>query len=303
MAKEDRPAHPYVFIHQDEYVLTHHPHDSEPCKNIIAVPGPKVRYLGPPVENTSQTKKFEVRFDDVVSLVKCATPSGNGLDSAAELSRHLLSSRPDMVGTYVLWARARSYQIVWSDASGMVASPRYKWTRLPPLAAYISSLYAPPKNHMLFDTTILRANANAAPASWTITGLNQENYLGCQPLFSGPAWGSRTNTWIHRITSGQVMVIKDTFSIIARHKTEEGLLRYIHRRGIYPGIVRLLFSGDQAPLPPLMTAQPIDGSRVRVPERARTRLFMGSYGSPISEARSVKDMLMAFYDVLEGMNS
>ncbi|KAJ3491354.1 hypothetical protein NLI96_g770 [Meripilus lineatus] len=303
MAQEDRPAHPYIFINQDECVLTHHPHDSQPRKNIIAVPGPKVRYLGPPVENPKQHDKLEVRFDDVVSVVNCEPPNVNGLEDVAEHSRHLLSSRPDMVGTYVLWACTRCYQIVWSDASGMVASPRYKWTRLPPLAAYISSLYAPPKNHVLFDASIARTNTNAEPVSWTIIGSNTKTYVGCQPLFAGPAWGSRTNKWVHHNTSGRVMVIKDKFSITARHKPEEGLLRYIHRRGIHPGVVRLLFTGDQAPSPPLMTAQPANGSSLRVPERARTRLFMGSHGSPISEARSVKDMLMAFYDILEVLRS
>ncbi|KAJ3491342.1 hypothetical protein NLI96_g782 [Meripilus lineatus] len=297
MTEEDRPAHPYVFINRYDYHLIHPPYDSESRKDIVAVPGPKVRYLGPPVENAKRPNKLEVNFDDVVSLVKCKPPNVNGLDNVAEHSWHLLSSRPDMVGTYVLWARATSYQIMWCDASGMVASPRYKWTNLPPLAAYISSLYAPPRNHVLFDHTITRT-PHPDTTLWTIQSRNHGSFIGCRKLFWGRAWGGRTNVWIQQ-TAHRVVVIKDTFLTNKRQKTEEALLRYIHRRGIYPGVVRLLFTGDQAPSPPLMTAQPANGSSMREPERARIRLFMGSYGSSIWEARSVKDMLMAFYDVLE----
>ncbi|KAJ3491348.1 hypothetical protein NLI96_g776 [Meripilus lineatus] len=297
MTEGDRPAHPYVFINRFHYLLTHHPHDSEPEKDIIAVPGPKSRYLGPPVENAKRANKSQVRFDDVVSLVKCRALTENGLDNAVEHSRHLLSSRPDMVGTYVLWAHARCYQIVWTDASGTITSPRYKWAHMPPLFAYLSSLYTPPKNHVLFDPTITRT-PHPDTTLWTITSRNHGSFIGCRKVFLEPAWGGRTNVWIQR-TAHQVVVIKDTFLTNKRQKIEEGLLRYIHRRGIYPGVIRLLFTGDQAPSPPLTIARLADGSSTRVPERVRARLFMGSYGSPISEARSVKDMLMAFYDVLE----
>ncbi|KAJ3491341.1 hypothetical protein NLI96_g784 [Meripilus lineatus] len=279
--------HPFIFI---PTALTRHSDAS--LNEIIMIPGP---------DDVLEGTKRQVDFHDIVSIVMCGRDDSMGIQEVAQFSRYLLKSQPDMAGTYGLSANLDYYQILWSDASGGIASPLYDWTKLAPLAAYVCSIYVPPRHHVLLDSSITREINpwTERGMTWSIKNRRAVTYTGCKLLYSGDAWGRRTYVWKHTDDQGQITIIKDAFHTISDQRLKSDLLSYSHRNGIYPGVVRFLFIGNQAPSPSLKTAPPSNGIQFRDSVKERIRLEMGSYGASLWEARSVKDVLMAIFDILE----
>ncbi|CAL1717120.1 unnamed protein product [Somion occarium] len=215
------------------------------------------------------------------------------------------TSRLDMPGVYALFANVEGYRIIWFDASGVVKSPFVDWDQLALLEGYIRSIYIPPNNHHLWDPTISSpvilpdAMGKGSKAHWTIT-YNGEEYNDCNPFFIPHAWGRRTTVFMYEGDDHDFAVIKDAYRDDARRFEEATLIKDIHSNGIFPGVVRLLDSGnvnakdDSA----IVTARPADLDN-NVIHRTKKRLIMGSRGSKLYEAKSVKDILKAVYDVLE----
>ncbi|KAJ3481248.1 hypothetical protein NLI96_g7778 [Meripilus lineatus] len=259
VAKSRRPSHPYVFMNRDQFVPPWHSNDRQDTTEIVVVHGPKRRYHK--LEGLDTTTKWEISTHDVIGPVRFAVAGPKTFGEIVDISSQLLRTRPDMVGTYVLWVQPSGYQILWVDASGIISSPPYKLRNKKPLACYVGSLYDPPQGHFLFDTSVTRE--------------------------------------ICVKDGGRVVVIKDAFPALERSRIELDLLRYVHRNGILPGVVRLMFDDDQASFPPLKTIHFTDESRSSSDDRVKIRLFMGSSGHSIWEARTVKDILMAVFDVLE----
>ncbi|KAJ3481256.1 hypothetical protein NLI96_g7780 [Meripilus lineatus] len=301
VAKSRRPSHPYVFMNLDQFVLPRHSNDHQDTMEIVVVHGPKRRYYK--LEGLDTTTKWEINADDVIGPVKFAVAGPKTFGEIVDISSQLLRTRPDMVGTYVLWVQPSGYQILWVDASGIISSPPYKLRNKKPLAFYVGSLYDPPQGHVLFDTSITREicikDGVRRSATWSIKDRYRTTYSGCRPVFIGTPRGRRTYVWNHTDEQGRVVVIKDAFPALERSRIELDLLRYVHRNGILPGVVRLMFDDDQAPFPPLKTTHFTDESRSSSDDRVKIRLFMGSSGRSIWEARTVKDILMAIFDVLE----
>ena len=217
------------------------------------------------------------------------------------MSLHM-DARPDMPGVYGLWAGPEGYQVLWSDASGVTASPKSSWDVCELLAAYVYSLYYPPANHILFDQTItspIAPRLGSNKPRWTIEGHLKDPYRACEWIFTASSWGRRTNVWKHEIKGKGPVVVKDAYRVvindayrdIRRHYEEEILIKKIHRNGIFPGVVRTLEPAEHhqnITTPPSSKAQ-----------RTKTRLIMGSYGESLLRAKSVKDLLMAVYDIVE----
>ncbi|KAJ3491351.1 hypothetical protein NLI96_g773 [Meripilus lineatus] len=224
----------------------------------------------------------QIDLQDIVSIVACGRDNSIWLHEVGRFSHFLLKSRPDIVGTYILSANMDHYQILWSDASGGIASPLYNWTELAPLAAYVCSFYVPPQHHVLFDPSITREinPCTERGMTWSIKTQRAVTFTGCKLLYWGYTWGQHA---FHTNSD----------------RLELDILSYLHRNGVYPGVVHFQFIGDQAPYPSLKTAPPSNRLQFRDSVKERIRLEMGSYGASLWEARSVKDVLMAIFDILE----
>ena len=200
-----------------------------------------------------------------------------------------------------MWARPTNYQILWTDASGVIASPQYGWDELVPISRYVYSLYKPPDTHVLRDDTILpppNLLNKTEPLRWSIKGEGSTIFRNCTSLFVGSSWGRRTNVW-HNTEDGNVVVIKDAYRDTSRRFKEDKLLKKIHSHGIFPGVVRLL--STTIPYTPFKTVIIPASPQVPIerPEREKLRLFLGSYGEEFRAAKTVRDILMATYDALE----
>ncbi|KAI0719835.1 hypothetical protein C8T65DRAFT_568580, partial [Cerioporus squamosus] len=217
---------------------------------------------------------------------------GGRAQAASYAYRHQ-QARPDHPMVFGLNFNARWYQIILSSPNGVVASKQTPWDDLDLLFAYIYSFYDPLDDHFLDDDTV-RWNApvdSEGLPSWNIKFKNTV-YKG-HFVFVGDPWGRRTT--VFRASSGLdgQLIFKETYRHDGRRFKEEEVLKHIHAEGDIPGVVRLkdweyvrtggklleIGSGDDV--------------------RRKVRLAFLDDGESLREARSVNDLLKAFYDVLE----
>lgn len=270
----------YHFVDYHTLTLLDHPFDMGGRPDILVVEG---------------TSRVNISFREVVSVIECQAVKEDGQPQESSYMSLHMNARPDMPGVYGLWARPQCYQVLWSDAAGIVASPQSGWEDCSLLEAYVYSLYDPPKGHTLFDPTIIRSTV--VPSDWekarlTIKGHLKDPYLHCYWIAVGSSWGRRTNVWMRNFEGKGPVVIKDAYRDDNREYEEDKLLEKIHRKGIFPGVVRTLEAAEKHPK--------ITTASITEKQRTKTRLVMGSYGVWLRGAKSVKDLLMAVYDIVEG---
>ncbi|CAL1717136.1 unnamed protein product [Somion occarium] len=255
-----------------------------------------------------KTKSYMgVPYHRIITTGECKPEAEEGAGQAVSYICQHARARLDMPGTYALFANARGYRILWSDASEVVKSPFVDWTELGLLEGYIRSLYFPPKNHHLWDPTISSpvvlpdAMGSGSKVHWTIT-YNGSTYSDCNPFFLPLSRGRRTTVFMYEGGGGDdFAVIKDAYRDDAQRFDEATLINDIHGEGIFPGVVRVLESGDVngEDGTAIVTARPADRDK-KVVHRTKKRLIMGSRGSQFCDAKTVKDILKAAYDALEG---
>lgn len=307
MRSKDDMRRQYLFIGHHQYHPIRHPEleGVQDKPEIIATDCPLSEF---PKVVVNDSGDRQVPYPRVVSYIACKPQYDDGNNLVADYLLELLEARPDMPGVYGLWARPQHYQVLWSDASGVVTSPMFDWDNLEPLASYVLSLYDPPKSHYLRDPTISlspREPVDHQTVWWIIQGLSGSPDLVCKRIFVGNQWGRRTSIYLYVDCHGKI-VIKDSYCDDKHRFKEENLLRHIHKDGTFPGVVRLL--PITCKIDTLTTAQRVSTGEgedlvLSEPERTKTRLLLGSYGRRLKDARSVMDILMAFYDINEGATS
>ncbi|CAL1717125.1 unnamed protein product [Somion occarium] len=246
-----------------------------------------------------------VPYHRIITTGECKPEADEGAGQAVSYTCQHARARLDMPGTYALFANVRGYRILWSDASEVVKSPFVDWTELDLLEGYIRSLYFPPKNHHLWDPTISSpvvlpdAMGEGSKAHWTIA-YNGNTYSDCNPFVLPRSWGRRTTVFMYEGGGNDFAVIKDAYRDDARRFEEATLINDIHAEGIFPGMVRLLDSGNVngEDGTAIVTALPADRDK-KVVHCTKKRLVMGSRGSQFHLAKTVKDVLKATYDAIE----
>jgi hypothetical protein len=230
------------------------------------------------------------------------------IDTRIQLSSYLwdhMTARPDMPGVYGLGVRAKDYVVLWSDASGVIASPCIPWdSDCGMLANYIQSLYISPSRHFTNDPTIevVDDNNSMMAPNWTIR-MKGKTYENCHIIFSGPSWGRRTFVWTVKIDNESV-VIKDAYRDDARRFCEGQILEKIHELASMPGMVRLIDWCFVCIKPAVISTAPclhLGTDNRAVPHRRKIRLVLGSIGRSPRASESVLDLLKAVYDVIEGV--
>ena len=225
-----------------------------------------------------------------------------------------------MPGVYGFFVNSEVYRIIWLDPSGLAISPCIPWENLEPLKCYIHSLYHPPSDHHLWDPsitnpTLLTPSETAKPRSsdeklevaphWTIE-FDDKIHKDCYLFHMGSCRGRRTTVFMcDGDDEDDFAVIKDSYPDERSRFEETALLDYIHEAAIFPGVVRVLAAGDVLDRDgtPVRTPRLTTVGPPKVDRRSKKRLVMGSRGSQLTAARSVRDILMAVYDGTEGMMS
>lgn len=104
-----KPKQPYHFLEYHSNIPSHHPFKSEDRPDIFVVEGNDYAHV-------SHCK--------VVSVIDCKPTNEDGQGQETSYMKMHMYARPDMPGLYGLWVRPQYYQVLWSDASGVSASPK-----------------------------------------------------------------------------------------------------------------------------------------------------------------------------------
>ncbi|KAI1792812.1 hypothetical protein LXA43DRAFT_1005225 [Ganoderma leucocontextum] len=224
--------------------------------------------------------------------------NGGGRRQATTYAYRHHQARPDRPGFYVLVIKPQWYQVLYSDPTGVFASPKTLWTNTNLLAAYIYSHYHPPANHFLWDDTIRWSEPDDEPCafpSWEIH-FGGERHSNGRFLFIGEPWGRLTNIFDIEDSSGERVIIKDGYRHVGRRFKEEDILGHLHAEGDLFGAVRLKGYA---------TVLDADGGALKfilmgdVYLRSRERFSLLDTGSRLLKAESVNDLLKAVFDALE----
>ena len=217
---------------------------------------------------------------------------GGGCRQATTYAYRHHQARPDRPGFYVLVIKPQWYQVLYSDPTGVFASPRAPWTNTDLLVAYIYSHYDPPTNHFLWDETVKWSEPNGPCTfpSWKIE-LDGQWYRHGQFIFVGEPWSRLTTTLDTADDNGEHIIIKDCYRRDGRRFTEEGILDHLHAEGDLLGVVRL--KGYQSGLRFVLKGL--------AAERTRVRFAFLDTGSRLLKAKTLHDLLKATFDALEGV--
>lgn len=290
LPKHETAQQPYIFLGHPHNTLTGSPYEEEDWEDILVVrPADNQR------KDVDRAEQNGGPLGEAVSLVVCESKGRNGGEQLVSDASRLLKARPDIVGTYALWASSDEYQIIWFDASGVVMSQVIPWDDLTPLKQYIWSLYAPPESHTLFDKSITRQPDGED--MWSVRISTGEVYTNLTRTFVGSSYGRRTNVFTSSGTQANFVIIKDSFPDDLHYGREVCALKIIHENGVFPGVVKLLRS-EHDPASRIYTAPTHEAHSSRT-ERSRDRFVMGSTGEGILMAKSVLDILKAIFDILE----
>ena len=222
---------------------------------------------------------------------------GGGRRQATTYAYRRHQARPDCPGLYVLVIKPKWYQVLYSDPTGVFASPETDWTDTDLLVAYLYSHYHPPDRHFLWDDTIrwTEPHGPCLAPSWEIV-CDGKLYKDGQFIFIGEPWSRLTTAYNIEDPSGNRVVIKDSYRSFGRRFKEEDILNHIHAEGDFLGVVRLkthaaVATGD---------GKFVFDLKGEEEGRTRNRWVMLDTGFRFLKARSVQDLLMAAYDTLEG---
>ena len=217
--------------------------------------------------------------------------NGGGRRQATTYAYRHHQARPDRPGFYVLLIKPQWYQVLYSDPTGVFASPQTPWTNMDLLAAYVYSHYNPPSDHLLWDDTIRWSESDDScfVPSWNIDLRGQE-YTDGEIIFVGEPWSRLTTTFDVEDANGKHVIIKDCYRHDGLRFTEEAILEHLHAEGDLPGVVRLK---DCETSIRFALNGPSDG-------RTRVRFAFSDSGSRLLKAKTVNDLLKATYDALEG---
>lgn len=300
------PCFPIVFIPNDRREMTGFPtcngdpYEDSCAPDVIAVSGPieEWQVLG---KTEGSISYVPIPYHRAVSLIEIR-PRVDGCQALTYPWYHLQAC-PDRPGVYFMSACTSYYQIGWRDASGMVSSDKIFWTNLEPLVQYIFSMYCPPSDHFTRDPTIVCANPTTrGVASWDITHRNH-TYNNCKIIYVPPACGRRTTVFEcpSDTPDGCQTIIKEYYRDDSRRFEEETLLTKVHEDGTFPGVVRLLDQPDEVKSDGLVitTARQASADH-QVSRRTKVRFVMASTGERWECAKSLKELLMAAFDLVEG---
>ncbi|KAI0807935.1 hypothetical protein C8Q74DRAFT_1230133 [Fomes fomentarius] len=246
--------------------------------------------------------KLRVSHGSIVTLVEVKADKSHGMAQALRYAYHHQQARPDKPAFICLSVKPAYYQILLSEPSGTVASPRFNWKDLGPLASFLYSLYIPPPSHFYHDATILKspfthagASTSSISVSWSITCHGEQYTDGKMMSALGDAWGRRTAVFLIKDATGSHVVIKEYYWHHKRRFEESELLEAIHKDGDVPGVVRLKVYEDVKYQGKTIQCGTEEGGNLRT----KKRLFLYDYGHELLSATSVNEFLRAIYDVLE----
>ncbi|KAI0772804.1 hypothetical protein BD413DRAFT_473567, partial [Trametes elegans] len=238
-----------------------------------------------------------IPYHRVETIVEAKAIYGkDGKAQAARYAYRVQQARPDRPGFYCLSVKPQHFQVIYSSPCGLEVSEHTSWEEVDKLCAYIYSLYVPPAGHFLYDRTITwkesRHNELGAP-TWTVKA-GGKVYKGAELIFLGNPWRRRTMIFRAPVPGHTPAIIKEYYHSSDRRYKEDKLLQHAHAEGSMPGLVRSVW-GDAVKYDRDHELAFTDGKTTKT----KRRLVLVDMGYKLECAKSINDLLMTAYDVLE----
>ncbi|OSC98775.1 hypothetical protein PYCCODRAFT_1427583 [Trametes coccinea BRFM310] len=286
------PAEPIVFLDHHRYAPKHFPVGKvEDKPDIIGATGRDGVY------KKARDGSYEgVPYHCIETIVEAKAIYGDGQAQATRYAFNIQQARPDRPGFYCLSVGPGSFQVVYSSPIGINASEHKPWSDCRTLCAYIYSLYDPPAGHILYDRTIVPKEPAGVPLgkpSWTIQTADGP-CTDASIIFLGDPWSRRT-TVFRAVLKGRTVIIKESYFDCGRRYEEGELLTLAHAEGFLPGVVRYVVFEDVKNGDEPIVLKRKNGTLTR----KKRRVVLADTGEDLTLAKSVNDLLMAVYDMLE----
>lgn len=215
--------------------------------------------------------------------------------------KHLLDARPDMAGVYfiLLNEAADKLRVGWMTAAGVDLSKAYLVQDSDELLQrFVYSLYVPPSDHVFKDATVrMELPCPCQATTWAVTVLTV-TYTKAVLTLGSDVNGRRTA--IFTTTAGdKEVVIREQYMPLLASSSEAPILNAVHSNGRIDAVVSVQ---DNMLVKAAQDAEYIAVDRKGTREvLVKRRYTYADGGVSWSEAKSVKDLLMSAYDVVEGM--
>jgi hypothetical protein len=205
----------------------------------------------------------------------------------------LLQARPDYISVQGIYVQPDAFMLVVTNACGTFSTPLLDWGPRPSrllLSAWISCLYRP----VNVDPSVTMQTVEGVP-KFTIN-CGGAVYTNCSIRHAGSPFGRRTIVYNTDPQSElqKSMVIKEQYIKVDRRFEEHLILEKIHQDTDFPGVTRVVYS----------EAVKVDDNELVVEhgdeKRKKTRVIMQDTAGPLMDAETVRDALIAIYDLLEG---
>jgi hypothetical protein len=200
----------------------------------------------------------------------------------------LLQARPDYISVQWICVQPEGFKLIVATACGVFSTELLKWDEEPSrpiLCAWISCSYKPTNvdPSITVNTTDTVPNFNIQCPGVT--------YPDCSIRCVGGAFSRRTVIFD---TADPNIVVKGQY-VDAGRQNEGAILGAIHHSGTFPGVVRVGWHG-------VMKLD--DGRRICVKGddgvKEKRRLVMLDQAGSLMGATTLRDALIAIYDLLEG---
>ena len=222
-------------------------------------------------------------------LLSSGTSKETSLTKSAAYTSYLLQARPDMVTVQGIYVDSSGFRLVVSSACGASSTTHLKWESRPfrlLLCAWIWRLYEP-----FVDSSItVNIEGNEAP-TFNIK-LPDDEYSNCRIHSAGTAFGRRT---IIFACPEPEVVIKEQYIETSRTFKEGSILAKIHEKGTFPGVVRRDWCGPVQPSGNDLIVELKEANEVR----KKIRVVLLDKAPSIMDAKTLQEVLVAMYDLLE----
>ncbi len=234
------------------------------------------------------------------------TAEGAGIQSALH-STFLLQARPDLLAVQGFCVTKAGIMLSITSSNGVKRTEALDMSvrayRVL-LYAFITRLYDPDPD--MIDPTIKRRWDDTAPEPHYVFDItlnpvehNPVVCLGYRAVYARESLAQRTHIFANEANPARydgvpIPVIKDAYCDQNNCSIEDEIINHVHSKGDVPGIIRSAYSEIVCYEGPDRRAIVRDGCQ-------KTRLCLTELGTSVMECKTVKDVLIMMYDLLESM--
>jgi hypothetical protein len=210
---------------------------------------------------------------------------------AGTYTAYHMQARPDLVSVPGILVGKSHFKLFFSNACRIYRTCAIKWNDAHAqnlLYGWMWRLY-----HPECDPSIT-VDVKTSTPNFTVVTANNQKHTQLVVFHAGESIGRRTIV-LKSLDPDSSIVIKEQFIETGRRFEEGPILGKIHEGGRFPGVVRL----DEHAYPQKDNQNISVSSGLPMVTRQKTRLVLKDKGPRLADAKTLRELLMGIYDLLE----